>query len=320
MKHLLFICALISGGLSIHAQAQTYPNKPVRVVFTFPPGSAVDITGRLYLQKLTEYWDQNVLPDNRGGAGGTIGTNIVAKAAADGYTLLIHSSGHAVAPAIYAKLPYDLLNDFVDIAPLIEQPNVLIVAPGSPFKTAADMIARAKERPGTINIASAGAGSATHLSLEKFKVLATVNVTHVPYKGSGEILPDVMAGRIDGYFAPVSAAISSLQSGKVRGLAITSRNRAKILPNLPTLAEGGVPNFEFTFWIGVWGPKGIPAPIVNKIAADFSRAGKDATVHERLASQGNEFLNMKPAEFTKFVHAEVKEIGELLKQAGVKPQ
>lgn len=320
MKQIWLACVLLAAGLTINAQAQNYPTKPVRVVFTFPPGSAVDITGRLYLQKLTEYWGQNVLPDNRGGAGGTIGTNIVAKAPADGYTLLIHSSGHAVAPAIYAKLPYDLLNDFVDIAPLIEQANVLIVSPSSPFKTAADLIARAKERPGTINIASAGVGSATHLSLEKFKVLAKVNVTHVPYKGSGEILPDVMAGRIDGYFAPTSAAISSIQSGKVRSLAITSRKRLKILPNVPTLAESGVPNFEFTFWIGLFGPKGIPAPIVNKISADLMRAGQDATVHERLASQGNEFLNMKPAEFNKFVRSEVKEIGELLKLAGVKPQ
>ena len=320
MTRIGLTCVLIFAALAVNAQAQNYPTKPVRVVLTFPPGSVVDIVGRIYLQKLTEYWGQNVLADNRGGAGGTIGANIVAKAAPDGYTLLIHSSALTAAPAMYANLPYDTLKDYASIAPLIEQPNVLIVPPGSPLKSTADLLARARERPGTINFASAGVGSGTHLNLEKFKVAAKVNVTHVPYKGSGEVLIDIMGGRIDGYFAPISAGLANIQSGKVRGLAVTSKKRAKVLPDLPTIAESGVPNFEFTLWMGVWGPKGMSAPVVNKIATAIKRAGDEPASHERLVSLGNDSMSMTPAEFEKFFRSEVSETAVLLRAAGVKPQ
>ena len=320
MKRLIACLTAVAAALSINVQAQNFPDKPVRIVLPFPPGSAIDLVGRVYAQKLAELWGQNVLPDNRAGAGGTIGANIVAKAAPDGYTLMIHSSGHAVAPSIYTKLPYDIFNDFIEIASLGEQPNVLIVPPSSPFKSTADFLARARERPGSINVASAGIGSATHLNLEKFKIAAKVNVTHVPYKGSGEILIDIMGGRVDAYFAPLSAGLSNIQSGKVRGVAVSSAKRAKLLPDLPTLAESGVPKFHFTFWIGVWGPAGMPAPVVRKIYADFKRVSDDAATLERLAAMGNDPLQMTTPEFAKFVRAEIADIAVLLKAAGVKPQ
>jgi tripartite-type tricarboxylate transporter receptor subunit TctC len=313
------VCAL-AAAWAMGAQAQNYPTKPVRGVLTFPPGSVVDIVGRIYMQKLSEYWGQNVLADNRPGAGGTIGAGIVAHGAPDGYTLLIHSNGHAVAPAIYAKLPYDAVRDFTAIAPLIEQPNVLVVAPNSGFKTLGDFLARARQKPGSINFASAGVGSGTHLNLEKFKVVAKVNLTHVPYKGSGEVLVDVMGGRVDSYFAPIAAAVSSIKSGKLRGLAVSTKARSKILPDIPAMAEAGVPNFDFSIWMGVWGPKGLPAGLVNKIAADIKRASSDAGAIGKLETVGCAPFIMAPAAFDKFVRSEIRDIAGLLKVAGVKPR
>lgn len=316
-----FFGALVAGLMVVSAaQAQNYPTKPVRGVLTFPPGSVVDIVGRIYLQKLAEFWGQNALADNRVGAGGTIGANIVAKAAPDGHTLLIHSSGHAVAPAIYARLPYDTLNDFVPIAPLIEQANVLIVSPSSPFKSLPELLARARSNPGSVNIASAGIGSGTHLNLEAFKVVSKVNVTHVPYKGSGEVMVDVIGGRVDGYFAPMAAALGNIKSGKVRALAVSTKKHSKVLPDVSTMAEAGVPGFDFSLWLGVWGPKGLPAPLVGKIAADIKRVSMDRVSRDRLAELGNDTLIMAQPEFAKFVRAQVNEIAGLLKAAGVKPQ
>lgn len=316
-----FVAALVAGLLAAGAaQAQNFPTKPVRGVLTFPPGSVVDIVGRIYLQKLSEYWGQNVLADHRVGAGGTIGANIVAKAAPDGYTLLVHSSGHAVAPAIYARLPYDTLNDFVPIAPMIEQANVLITSPSSPFKSLPDLLERARSKPGSVNIASAGIGSGTHLNLEAFKVASKVNVTHIPYKGSGEVMVDIIGGRVDAYFAPVAAALGNIKSGKVRALAVSTKKHSKVLPDVPTMAESGVAGFDFSLWIGLWGPKGLPAPLVGKIAADIKRVSMDRASRDRLAELGNETLIMAQPEFAKFVRAQVKEIAGLLKASGVKAQ
>ncbi len=199
--------------------AQTYPAKPVRVIISFPPGSSTDIVGRVVAQKLSEYWGQPVLAENRGGAGGTIAAAAVAKAPPDGYTLLIDSSAHSVSPAIYAKLPYDTLKDFVDIAPLAGQPNVLVSLPGTLTKSVADLVADAKARPGKINFASAGIGSGTHLNLEKFKLLTGADVTHIPYKGTQEVITDLLGGRVEYYFAPISAALANIRDGKLRALA-----------------------------------------------------------------------------------------------------
>ncbi|TSA10364.1 MAG: tripartite tricarboxylate transporter substrate binding protein [Betaproteobacteria bacterium] len=300
--------------------AQTYPTKPVRVIISFPPGSSTDIVGRVVTQKLSEYWNQPVLAENRGGAGGTIGAGVVAKAAPDGYTLLIDSSAHSVSPAIYAKLSYDTLKDFVDIAPLAGQPNVLVTLTTSKIRTVADLVAEAKANPGKINFASAGVGSGTHLNLEKFKLVTGADVTHIPYKGTQEVITDLLGGRVEYYFAPISAALSNIRDGKLRAIAVSSAKRSSSLPDVPTIAESGVPGFEFTLWFGVWGPAGMPADVVDKISKDVNRALADPGVRERLAKLGNDTMNMTPAEFSQFVRREIDDYARVTQAAGIKPQ
>jgi tripartite-type tricarboxylate transporter receptor subunit TctC len=244
----------------------------------------------------------------------------VAKAPADGYMLLIDSSAHAATPSMYASLPYDTLKDFVDIASIAGQPNVLVVPPNAPVKSVAELIAAAKAKPGTINFASAGVGSGTHLNLEKFKLATGVNVTHIPYKGTQEVLTDLLGGRVDYYFAPISAAMSAIKNGKLRPLAVSTAKRSSALPDVPTVAESGAPGFEFTLWFGIWGPAGMPPAIVDKINKDVNRALAEPGVREQLAKLGNDTMSMTPAEFSKFVRTEVEDYAKIIKAAGIKPQ
>ena len=302
------------------ANAQNYPTRPVRVIIAFPPGSATDIIGRVIAAKVTEIWGQQAVADNRGGAGGSIASLLAAKAAPDGYTLLINSNAHVVNPSMYAKLPYDTLKDFTDIMPLVAQPNVLVVNPSSKIRTLADFLAEARAHPGKINIAFAGLGSATHLNSEKFKYDAKINYTLVAYKGSGEVFPDLLGGRVDTYFAPISAGLPYIQTGRLRPLAITSAKRASQLPDVPTVAEAGVPKFEFYLWFGLWGPAAMPNPIVTKIRKDFGAALTDDAVREKLASLGNEIMPGDPIQFRRIIEDQIIDIARIFKAAGIKPQ
>ena len=320
MKIKTVLAAALLAMAALHAHAQNFPIKPVRVIIAFPAGSATDIIGRVITQKMSEYWGQAVIADNRGGAGGSIAYSIAAKAAPDGYTLIINSSAHAINPSMYAKLPYDTRKDFVDIMRLVGQPNVLVVQPGSPIKSMSAFLAEARAKPGSINFAFAGLGSGTHLNLEKFKLASKVDVTPVAYKGSGEAINDVMGGRVHTYFAPISAGISFIRANRLRALAVTSAQRSSQLPDVPTIAESGVPGFEFMLWFGLWGPAGMPQPILDKVWTDFNRALEDAGVREKLATLGNETMPMKPAAFTKFVNQEIAEYARIFKAAGIKPQ
>ena len=320
MKIKTMLAAALLAMAALHAHAQNFPTKPVRVIIAFPAGSATDIIGRVITQKMSEYWGQAVIADNRGGAGGSIASSIAAKAAPDGYTLIINSSAHAINPSMYAKLPYDTRKDFVDIMRLVGQPNVLVVQPGSPIKSMSAFLAEARAKPGSINFAFAGLGSGTHLNLEKFKLASKVDVTPVAYKGSGEAINDVMGGRVHTYFAPISAGISFIRANRLRALAVTSAQRSSQLPDVPTIAESGVPGFEFMLWFGLWGPAGMPQPILNKVWTDFNRALEDPGVREKLATLGNETMPMKPAAFTKFVNQEIAEYARIFKAAGIKPQ
>lgn len=319
-KYFKFLATAVLAANALQAFAQGYPSKTVHVVNTFTPGTSTDIVGRVVMQKVAEFWGQPVVTENRAGGGGSIGSNIVAKAAPDGYTLLVNSSAHAVNPAIYAKLPYDTLKDFIDIAPFAGQPNVLVVGPGSPIKSVADLIAEAKAKPGAVNFASAGVGTGTHLNLEKFKLATGINVTHVPYKGTPEVLSDLLGGRVDCYFAPISAAISAVRNGKLRALAVSTAKRSSQLPDVPTVAESGVPGFDFTLWFGLWGPAGMPANIVEKINRDVGRAVASSDVREQLAKLGNDPMTMTPTQFGQFVRREIEAYGKVVKAAGIKPQ
>jgi tripartite-type tricarboxylate transporter receptor subunit TctC len=292
----------------------------VRAIIAFPPGSATDIIGRVIATKVSELWGQPVVADNRGGAGGSIASALSAKAAPDGYTLLINSNAHVVNPSFYASLPYDTLKDFTDIMPLVGQPNVLVVNPSSKLKTLADFLAEARANPGKINIAFAGPGSGTHLNTEKFRYDAKIDYTLVAYKGSGEIFPDLLGGRVDTYFAPISAGLPYIQAGKLRALAVTSAKRASQLPNVPTIAEAGVPRFEFNLWFGLWGPARLPAPVVAKIRKEFGAALADPGVREKLATLGNEIIVMSPEEFRKTIVDQIGDTARVFKAAGIKPQ
>jgi tripartite-type tricarboxylate transporter receptor subunit TctC len=311
---------LALAAVASQALAQGYPNKPVHVVISFTPGSSTDIVGRIVMQKVSEYWGQPVIPENRAGAGGSIGSAVVAKASPDGYTLLVNSSAHAVNPAIYAKLPYDTTRDFIDIAPLTMQPNVLIVSANSPYKTLMDVVNAAKAKPGAINWGHAGIGSGTHLNTEKFVAAAGINVTQIPFKGTPEVITNIFSGAIDCYWAPISAALSNVKSGKLRALAVSTPKRNSQLPDVPTTGEAGVKGADAPLWFGLWAPAGTPSGIVAKISADVRKALADPVVRHRLADLGNDTLDMSPPEFAKFVREEMDSYGKVIRAAGIKPQ
>jgi tripartite-type tricarboxylate transporter receptor subunit TctC len=316
-RGLIFLLGVLS---SFSTLAQNYPNKPVHVIISFTPGSSTDIVGRVVMQKVSEYWGQPVIAENRGGAGGSIGSVAVAKAAPDGYTLLINSSAHSVNPAIYAKLPYDTAKDFTDIAPLSIQPNVLVVNSTSPYKTMMDLVNAAKAKPSALNFGHAGIGSGTHLSTERLIAGAAINVTQVPFKGTPEVITALLSNSVDCYWAPISAGLSMIKNGKLRALAVSTAKRNPSLPEVPTPAEAGVKNADSALWFGVWGPAGLPQDIVQKISTDVRKALADPGVKEKLIALGNDTMDMPPAEFAKFVREEIDTYQRVIKAAGIKPQ
>jgi tripartite-type tricarboxylate transporter receptor subunit TctC len=317
---LRLILALALAGSASTGLAQSWPSKPVRIIVPFTAGSATDILARTYGQKLSETWGQPVLIENRPGAGGTIGAGLVAKSPADGYTLLVHSAAQAYNPSIYSALTYDTVKDFVDVAALGGQPNVLVVAPSLGVKSVAELIALAKQKPGQLNFASAGTGSGTHINGEKFKLAAGIDVVHVPYKGTPEALTDTMAGRVTYYFSPISAALPFVKDGKLVALAVSTSKRASALPNVPTVAESGLPGFDYSLWVGMFAPAGTPQAVIDKIAQDVRAAAQSPDMKERFATLGAEPMPMTPQEFTKFVQTEIDESAKVIKAAGIKPQ
>src|SRR6266852_1930991 len=320
MKNMIGIAAMALAAAASQASAQGYPSKPVHVIISFTPGSSTDIVGRIVSQKLSEIWGQPVLAENRAGAGGSIGSNVVAKAAPDGYTLLVDSNAHTVTPSIYAKLPYDTLKDFIDIAPLSVQPNVLVVNAGSPYKSLMDLVNAAKAKPGAINWGHAGIGSGTHLNTETFVAAAKIDVTQIPFKGTPEVIQAMLSGSVDCYWAPISAAIPHIKGGRVRPLAVSTAKRNGQLPDVPTTGEAGVKGADAPLWFALWGPAGIPAGIVNKISADTRKALKDPAVRDRLVGLGNDTMDMSPEEFKIFVRSELQEYARVVKAAGIQPQ
>jgi tripartite-type tricarboxylate transporter receptor subunit TctC len=320
MKLLKTMVFAALAATALHSQAQGYPNKAVRVIISFTPASATDIVGRIVMNKVSELWGQPVVPENRSGAGGSIGSAVVAQAAPDGYTLLINSNAHSVNPAIYAKLPYDTTKDFTDVVPLAGQPNVLVVNASAPYKNLMDLVNAAKAKPESINWGHAGIGSGTHLNTEKFIAAANIKVTQVPFKGTPEVVQAMFSNSVDCYWVPISAGLPHIKSGKLRALAVSTPKRNRTLPDVPTTGEAGVKGADAPLWFGVWGPAGMPADIVNKINADVRKALADPTVKERLANTGNEPMDMSPREFARFVRSEIDDYQRVVKAAGIKPQ
>jgi len=316
----LVLAALAAALVSTSALAQGWPTKPVRIIVPFTAGSATDILARTFGQKLQETWGQPVVIDNRPGAGGTIGAGVVAHAAPDGYTLLVHSAGYAVNPYIYSGLSYDTTRDFTEIVPLGGQPNVLVVAPESGIKSVQDLIARAREKPGALNFGSAGMGSGTHVNGEKFKLATGIDVVHVPYKGTPEAINDTIAGRLTYYFAPISAALPQVKAGKLVPLAVSSSQRSSVLKDVPTLAESGLPGFDYNLWVAMFGPAGMPADLVEKINRDVQAAAQSPEVKEKLTNLGAEPMPMTPSQFKAFVKRELDDSQKVVQAAGIKAQ
>lgn len=321
MKLAKTVLAVAMAAFALSAAAQSYPTKPVTVIISFTPGSATDIVGRIVTAKLSELWRQPIVNENRAGAGGSIGSAAVARAAPDGYTLLINSNAHTVNPAIYAKLPYDTFKDFTEIAGLAEQPNVLVVAANSPHKKLMDFVTYAKKNPGKVNIGHAGIGSGTHLNTERFIAAAGIKVVEVPFKGTPEVVAAILSGNVDAYWAPISAALSNVKNGKLHPLAVSTAKRNPSLPDVPTTAEAGVKGADTPLWFGLWGPGGVAPDLVKKINADVRKALADRGVQEKLHNLGNApMADMSPEQFAKLVREETENNKRLLAAAGVKPQ
>jgi len=317
MKQLFgFILALFASA----ALAQSYPAKPVRLVVAFTPGSSTDIIGRAVAAKLQEMWGQPVVVENRAGAGGTVGSEFVLRADPDGYTLLANSSAHAANPGMYKELRYDTMRDFVNLALLGGGPNVLMVSPETGWKTLKDFIDAAKKTPGKLNFSSAGMGSGTHFNLEKLKLAAGIDVQHIPYKGTPEAIGDTIAGRVCCYWAPLNAALPHVNGGKALALAVSSAQRSPLLPNVPSVAEQGYAGFDYTLWVGLWGPAKIPADVAAKINKDVNAALASADLRERLTKLGTVPGNLTIPQFTEFVRKEIEETKTILQAAGIKPQ
>jgi tripartite-type tricarboxylate transporter receptor subunit TctC len=300
--------------------AQSFPSRPVQMVVAFPPGSSTDVIARLVAAKLSASWGQQVVAENRAGAGGSIASAVVARAKPDGYTLLVNSNAHAINLSTMATLPYDTLKDFTEIAPLTIQPNVLAVAANSPYKTLGDYVQAAKTKPNAVTLAHAGVGSGTHLHAERFIAASGIQVNVIPFKGTAEIVAAMLGGNIDSYWLPISAGISQIRAGKLRGLAMGADKRSPLLPEVPTTAEAGVPNADVSLWFGVWGPAGMPEALVNQIAADVRKVLAEPDMREKLVAIGSETMSFSPQEFARFVRAEIDENRRLLQRAGVKPQ
>ncbi len=317
LSTLAFAAAL--APLAASAQG-AYPNKPIRVVVPFAAGSTTDIIARAIADKMGASMGQTLVIDNRGGASGTIGQQMVASAAPDGYTIMIHSSSHTVSPSTFAKLPFDTIADFAGVTPISSTPNVLVISPSKNIKTLSELLAAAKAKPGSMNFASAGQGSATHLNAEKFKLAGKIDATNIPFKGSAEAVTEVMSGRVDYYFSPIAPVIGQIKNGQLVALAVGSPKRATALPNVPTTAEAGVPGSEFNFWIGMMAPAKTPRDIVNRLNDEVLKALATPEVKERFAALGADAWTLKPEQFDAYIKDEIKSNAVLVKAAGLEVQ
>jgi tripartite-type tricarboxylate transporter receptor subunit TctC len=321
MKNVLLTLSLLIAAQG-EAWAQTastsnWPRKPLRVVVPFTAASATDIIARIATERLSSQLGHNLVVENRPGAGGTIGVGVVAKAEHDGYTILVHSSSFTVTPSTYSNLPYNTLRDFSGITPLANLPNVLIIAPSRNLRSVKELVAAAKAKPGTMTYASAGAGSATQLNAERFRLGAGFEGVHVPFKGTPEALADVMTGRVDFYFCPVIAVLQYIKEGRLLALAAGSTKRASALPDLPTTLEAGIPNSDYNFWVGMMVPAKTPRDIVTKLHQNTQRALQSPEMKERMAKIGAEPMLMTPSDFDAHIRMEIGANAALVKAAGI---
>ena len=316
------IVAIAAAALAFSplARGQEYPTKTIRMIIPLTPGSGADIAGRIIAQRLSEHWKQPVIVENRAGAGGQIGTAAVVKAEPDGHTLLVQSSSHSANPAIYKSLPYDPLKDLADVAILGKTPYVMVTAGSGPYKSLKVLIEAAKAKPGEIPFASAGVGTSTHLAAEYVIALAGIKMIHVPFKGSPDAMQDVLGGRSAFYMAPINAGMSLVKDGKLTGLGVSTKTRAEVLPEVPTIAEQGLYDYDMTLWFGMWAPAATPIPVVQKLNAAVNAIVLEPAVKEQFSKLGIQPAPMRPDEFAKFVRSEIDVYKKIVQHANIPQQ
>lgn len=322
---LMLTAALAAASTAALAQApsassgQGYPAKPVRIIVPFAPGGVADVVGRTVTPRLVEALGQQVIIDNRGGAGGTLGTAVGAKSPPDGYTLILPAASHATTPGLYRKLPFDPVKDFAGVTQLVTVPYLLVVHPSLPVKSVKEFIALAKSQPDALSYGSAGNGSSNHLAGELFKIMSGAPITHVPYKGSGPAMADLIGGHIGFMFDAINTSLAHMKTGRIRALGIGTLKPSRVAPELPTIASQGLPGYEANTWIGVLAPAGTPREIVSQLNGHLVRILKMPDIQERLSSQGAEPVGSTPDQFDAFLRSEVAKWGKVIRDARVPP-
>jgi len=318
-RRMLVGLALALSAAGVLAQG-AYPNRPIKIIVPISPGSATDLLVRAVAERMQVRMGQTVVIENRAGAGTTIGAAMVAKAEPDGYTILANSNAHTVNPQLYRSLPYDSATDFVGIATLGSLPNILVVSPQSPFNSVQELVAAARSQPGKLNYASAGVGSGTHMNAEKFRIASGLSAEHIAYKGTPEAVTEVMAGRVDWFFAPGVSVMGAVKERKLKALAVGSRERLSQLADLPTTEEAGAPNSAYTLWIGLFAPARTPPAILARLNQEVQAALGSPEVKERFAKLGADPLPRSVEGFRNFLAQEFKVSEQIVKAAGIKPQ
>ena len=318
MKTATTLAMLALLGCPAFAQAQGYPAGNVRVIVPFTPGSATDIMARVIGERLSPVLGQAVIVENRPGAGGTIGITLVAKAAPDGLTLGVVSTGHVVNPVLYDNLTYDTIKDFAGVAVLAQLPSVLVVPQSLGVRNVKDLVAMAKAKPGAMNFGTAGVGSAAHINSEKFNAAADIKAVHIPFKGTPEILNDTMSGRVQFSWVPLVSSVGALKEGKLMALAVSTRTRSATLPDVPTIVEAGFPGGQFDFWVGMLAPARTPRDVVNRLNAEINKAEQLPEVKQRLANLGAEPMPMSADQFDKYIQEQAVVLQKVMRDAGAK--
>ena len=315
------VCAVAALALASAAHGQAYPSKPVRMIVAYPPGGGTDIVGRMLAQKLGEALGHAVVVENRGGASGNIGTELAAHAAPDGYTILMGNvAPNAINVSLFENLPFHPIADFAPVSLVASTPNILVVHPSTRARTVEEIVALAKASPGKLNFASAGVGSSSHLAGELFRTLAGAQIVHVPYKGAGPAMVDVLSGQVQLYFATMPAAMPHVKSGKLVAIAVTSAKRSPALPGLPTVAESGVPGYEASTWYGLLAPAHTPSPVIARLHDATVKVLGQASLREKLADQGFEPIGDTPEEFAAYIKSEIGKWGKVIREAGIRAE
>ena len=319
-RNRLVMTALALSLFAFEVAAQAWPTKSLRAVVPVGAGSSTDVVNRIVLEQLSTQLGQPIVVENRVGAGGTIGSAIVARSEPDGYTILAHGAAHTITPAIFKNLPYDPARDFIAAVPIGSSPSVLVVSPAKGVSSVAELVAAAKAQPGALNFSSVGVGTATHMSAERFMSSAGINAVHVPFKGGAEAMSEVIAGRIDFFFGPVALVLAQVRDGKLRALAVNGSNRSTVLPDVPTLREAGIREAEYPIWFALFVPARTPSDIVTRLHRETLSALQVPRVRERLVALGVDPMVMSPGEFAAYVEKEIALNATLVQQAGVKPE